>query len=273
MPERRPTRRDIDRASEQLWVDESLRDEHRMTVAFHPVTAEACRHARQHGGAEIGCGSIGQEQKAGVVDHQGKSPPPLFVAPADPLIAVAQAAGCRREEQHAKPVAIGIKRRIPKPFTDWIRSAQIVVCGEQFSRPLDFLARGERLDANVTQQTLAGWPIRWMVRGGEVYPAIRKNPGPVVQHFDSKCLSRMFWKCQRIGAGREGSWIDLGRLSGDQSGSNGQMALAAFDAELAATTTRTPSDSRCRAIAAGGGASVTSACRRRGWIITEAEAR
>jgi hypothetical protein len=116
------------------------------------------------------------------------------------LIAVAQTAGSRREKQQAKPLAIRIEHGIPKPFADWIWSAQIMVCVEEFARSLDFLARRERFDTNVTQQTLAGRPFRWMVRGGVLHPAIRKNPAGVVQRFDSKCSSRMFWKYQRMGA-------------------------------------------------------------------------
>jgi hypothetical protein len=96
-----------------------------------------------------------------------------LVTPADPFIPVAQAAGCRREKQQAQPVVIRIEHGIPKPLTDRIWSAQIMVRVEQFARPLDFLAGRERLDANVTQQTLAGWPFRWM-GWGVLHPASRK---------------------------------------------------------------------------------------------------
>jgi hypothetical protein len=81
----------------------------------------------------------------------------------------------------------------------WHWSAQIMVHVEQFARPLDFLAGRERFDANVTQQPLAGWPFRWM-GWGVLDPASRKNPTGVVQRFDSKCSSPMFWLFQRIGA-------------------------------------------------------------------------
>jgi hypothetical protein len=90
----------------------------------------------------------------------------------------------RREEQQAKPLVIRIEHGIPKPLTDGIWSAQVMVHVEQFARPLDFLAGRERFDANVTQQTLAGWPFRWM-GWGVLAPASRKNPTGVVQRFDS----------------------------------------------------------------------------------------
>lgn len=68
-----------------------------MAVAFHPVVAQAWRHARQYGGAEIG----GWFYRAGAGDG-GCWPPAEGAAVAvrrsiDPLVAVEQAGG---HEQH-----------------------------------------------------------------------------------------------------------------------------------------------------------------------------
>lgn len=108
-----------------------------MGVALHPIAAQACRDARPHGGSGIGAGFTGPQQEARVVDHQRQAPPPLFVTPANPLVAVAQPAGSRREEQQAKPLAQRIEHRIPEPFADGMRCTQIMVFVEQFTCALD----------------------------------------------------------------------------------------------------------------------------------------
>lgn len=68
LSERRPTRRKIDRAQGQLRIDEGFHNEHWMTVGFHPVAAQPCRHTKQHGRTKgwfvVGC-FIRQAEKSG----------------------------------------------------------------------------------------------------------------------------------------------------------------------------------------------------------------
>jgi len=80
---------------------------------------------------------IGQQQESGVVDQQRQAAPPLFVAPADPLIAVAQLAGRGGEEQHAEPSSVEGGRRIPEALADGIRGAKITMLVEQLRRAPD----------------------------------------------------------------------------------------------------------------------------------------
>jgi hypothetical protein len=86
-----------------------------------------------------------------------------------------------------------------------------MVRGQHFPRPLDFLTRRERLDANVTQQILAGWPFQRMVRGRVLHPASGKNPPDVVQRYNSKYSTSMFCDVQSIGAARA---LALGKAIG-----------------------------------------------------------
>jgi len=86
------------------------------------------------GALQFRAGLIGPQQEAGVVDHQRQASPPLFFAPADPLIAVAQPTGRGGEEQHAEPSPVRGAHRIPEALADGIRGAKIMMLVEQFRR-------------------------------------------------------------------------------------------------------------------------------------------
>ena len=117
-----------------------------MAVAGLPVGAQTVQRQAQATRAQIGEGFVGQQQETTVVDDQRQAAAALFVAPADPRVAGAQATGGGAEDQHAEPVAVGVGDGLPELFTDGADVAQVMMLGQQPSGAGFGLGRGEQLD-------------------------------------------------------------------------------------------------------------------------------
>ena len=76
--------------------------------------------------ARLGTVLWGQEE-AGVVDDEREAAAALFLGPANPAVAVAQAAGGGAEEQDAEPVARGVGEGVVEAFADGLEGAEIVM--------------------------------------------------------------------------------------------------------------------------------------------------
>ena len=107
----------VDRAPEELGVDERLRQKQLVSEARRPVPHQTARAQREHARAEIAL-TAGEDQEARVVGDQVKSTELDAVLPADP--AVARATLQRRSREHRKrqpapPMVRDIAHRLAHP--------------------------------------------------------------------------------------------------------------------------------------------------------------
>ena len=75
---------------------------------------------------------MGEEEEACVVDDEGEAAAALLLGPADPAVAVAQAAGGGAEDEHPEPVAGGVGEGVVETFADGLEGAEVVVLPEEF---------------------------------------------------------------------------------------------------------------------------------------------
>lgn len=140
-------------AGEMGGIDEGLDHEDRMAVAGQPVGRESGQHQPQGFGGEVGEGFIGQQEIAGVIDDQRQPPAALFLGPAEPLVAGAQAACGGTEDQHAEPVAVGIGEGIVEALADGFETAQIVMLIQQRGAAGQFVGL-QQTDLDAIEQVL-----------------------------------------------------------------------------------------------------------------------
>lgn len=183
-----PAAGSVEGAREVCRIHERLHQQDGMAVAGLPVITQAGQHAAEGFGGEVGNGLVGQEQEPGVADDQRKPAAALFIGPADPLIARAQPAGGGAENQHAEPVALGIRDRVAEPLADRFETAQVMVFSQELLN-LRQLVRGQEADLNAVQEVL--------LVGGEQSQALRHDPrvnrrralvqSSVLTHVPSSC--------------------------------------------------------------------------------------
>ena len=121
----------VEGAGEVGGIDEGLNHEDGMAIAGVPVCREPGQHQAQGFGSEVGEGFVWQQEKAGVVDDQREAAAAVFLGPADPLVAGAQAASGGTEDQDAEPVTEGVGEGIVEALADGFEAAQIVMLIEQ----------------------------------------------------------------------------------------------------------------------------------------------
>src|SRR5271166_5998164 len=102
-----------------------------MAVTVLPVGTEPVGDQTQGTRTQIGKGFVGQEQEPAIIDYQGQMTASLFLTPANPAVAPAQAAGGRAKNQHPEPLAAGVGHGVKKLLADGADPAQIVMLTQQ----------------------------------------------------------------------------------------------------------------------------------------------
>ena len=181
----------VKRAGVTLGVDEGFDEENRVLVAGLPVGAEAGQDEAEGFGGEVGDGFMGEKEAAGVVDDEGEAATALFLGPANPVVAVAQAPGGGAEDEDAEPVAGGVGEGVVEAFADGVEGAEIVVLLEEFVTAGQFVG-GEEAGLEAVEDELLS---RGEQAGGRAHPRRVKSRGREVQsrvltHVNPACCRR-----------------------------------------------------------------------------------
>ena len=128
-----------------------------MAVGLLPVVGEAGAAEGEHAAGQVGAIHAGQDEKSGVVGHQGEAAAALGGVPAHPLLTVLEVVGGGAPAQQGHPLAIHFGH-VAQLFADHHVALEIVMVFHQLAEafPLHSVFWIEQAELDAFEELLFG---------------------------------------------------------------------------------------------------------------------